>query len=200
MDAEVKPQYDKSELGLWKNFKALIKVPPGVVPVGVRHRPGATVMTCSTYALHRAAERPQLGAGPGRGGPRHHVYQHRLPHRLLRAPADDPQGGARKGYDAMPIMSFGIGIVSCILFAVGYNSFNVPVAQACVLIGGIGMSAMIIAPRTLQIQQPEVAGPRAGTVNGIGGIISRVVGIGLSTLAGIIAAYFNNTSVIMYIL
>ena len=59
---------------------------------------------------------------------------------------------------------------------------------------------MIIAPRTLQIQQPEVAGPRAGTVNGIGGIIARVVGIGLSTLAGIIAAYFNNTSVIMYIL
>ena len=27
MDAEVKPQYDKSELGLWKNFRTLIKVP-----------------------------------------------------------------------------------------------------------------------------------------------------------------------------
>ena len=200
MDAEVKPQYDKSELGLWKSFRTLIKVPRVWCLWVSDIAQGATIMTCSTYASIVLQNDPNWGLDRAAAG---HITMftnigsligYFVLQQIIRKVV------RRKGYDAMPVMSFGIGLISCILFAIGYNSFNIPTAQACCLIGGIGMSAMIIAPRTLQIQQPEVAGPRAGTVNGIGGIIARVVGIGLSTLAGIIAAYFNNTSVIMYIL
>lgn len=200
MEAEVKPTYDKSETGLIKNFLALVKV-PRIWSLWVADiAQGATIMTCSTYAAIILQRDPNWGlerAMAGKvtmftniGSLIGYFCLQGLIFKLVK----------KKGYNSMPLVSFIIGMVACISFAVGYNSFDITIARICCLIGGIGMSAMIIAPRTLNIQQPEVAGPRAGTVNGISGILARVVGIGLSTLAGVIAAHFNNTAAVMYIL
>lgn len=200
MDAEVKPEYDRSELGMIKNCLALIKVPRVWSLWLADIAQGATVMTCSTYAaiiLQRDVRWGLERAAAGRVTMFTNIGS-LIGYFVLQAIIR--KAVKKKGYDAMPVMTFIIGLIACISFAVGYNSFSIPVARVCCLIGGIGMSAMIIAPRTLQIQQPEVAGPRAGTVNGIGGILARVIGIGLSTIAGMIAASFNNTAAIMWIL
>lgn len=200
MEAEVKPEYDKKELGLIKNVIALVKVPRiwllWLADIGQ----GATVMTCSTYAAIVLQNDPRWGLERAAAG---HVTMftnigsligYFVLQSIIRKVV------RKKGIDAMPVMSFWIGLIACIVFALGYNSFRISIAQICCLIGGIGMSAMIIAPRTVMIQQPEVAGPRAGTSTGVSGILARVVGIGLSTIAGTIAAGFNNTAGIMWIL
>ena len=200
MDAEVKPEYDKSEFTFVKNFLALIKVPRIWTLWVADAMQNATIMTCSMYAA--IVLQSDMNWGLDRAGAGHitmftnigslvgYFCLQPIIRKVVR----------KRGYNAMPIFAFTIGIVACLCFAFGYNSYDVLIARACCVIGGIGMSAMIIAPRTLQIQQPEVAGPRAGTVNGIGGIFGRLLGILISTIAGIIVAHFAGTAAVMYLL
>lgn len=105
--------------------------------------------------------------------------------------------GGQKNYPRFAICT---GILAVICFMAAYKCHNFHLAQALMLLGGIGQGGIVPASKILMFRLPEISGPRVGLAYGVMNTLQRVGNLIFATLVGNLVVIMNSSSDVMLIL
>ena len=201
-DSEVPPNYTKEQTGLWKDFKALVRMPRMWLLWIAETGQACMISIVATYALLVLQNDPGWGLEVG----------------TARRVTQMVMLGAVIGYFVVPLvtrifrskfknqeMAVAVFTIICGIFMAGlymasYLSYSFGFALVGCLIAGIFQGGYIAGPKTIMVLMPECAGPRAGAAVSCSSIIGRIALVGMSALAGVVAANTGDNAIVMVLL
>ena len=201
-DSEVPPNYTKEQTGLWKDFKALVRMPRMWLLWIAETGQACMISIVATYALLVLQNVPGWGLEVG----------------TARRVTQMVMLGAVIGYFVVPLvtrifrskfknqeMAVAVFTIICGIFMAGlymasYLSYSFGFPLEGSLIAGIFHGGYIAGPKTIMVLMPECAGPRAGAAVSCSSIIGRIALVGMSALAGVVAANTGDNAIVMVLL